>query len=284
MSRLLDTQDYESIYKSLAELLGMPDIEILSYALERTLEDDLDIMGTYYDERGHFFDWANGRVQNEDSLSIKNITIFHFARRLESIEDLKEMSLQNLREIVNSENKLTNFLKEHGVTFVSNNGYISCFYKDIKLDFSRKRNRLNEDSCINGYFFGGKIYNEGDIRGLRICPEFIQDIEEIIKEQILGEDSQFDLSYNYQQRSKAFIFKIRVPINALIFDGCGAENECDIIYNTVEVYKHIGSYLINKVLDKGIRNKVIRFKDDATVSIENVLEIFEVSDKELYRN
>lgn len=281
---MLDTQNYETIYKSLAHLLGIPDIEILSYALERTLAYDLDSKCTYYDERGHFFDWVKGRVQNEDSLSIKNITIFHFARRLEAIEDLEKMPLHNLREIVNSENKLTNFLKEHDITFVSNNGYISCFYKDIKLDFSSKRNRLNEDSCINGYFFGGKIYNEGDIRVLRICPEFIQDIEQVVKEQVLEEDSQFDLSYNYQQRSKAFIFKIKVPINALIFDGCGFENECDIKYNTVEVYNNIGSYLINEVLGKGVRNKVIRLKDDATVSIEDVLEIFEISDKELYRN
>jgi hypothetical protein len=35
---------------------------------------------------------------------------------------------------------------------------------------------------------------------------------------------------NYKKRSNPYIFKIKVLLKDLIFDGCGIENECDANY------------------------------------------------------
>ncbi|NLI90368.1 MAG: hypothetical protein GX366_08220 [Epulopiscium sp.] len=282
MDMLLDTKNCETIYKSLELILGIPDTEIYSYAKKKALESDRYSKSVYSDEKEHFLNWINSKVVNKEDLDIDNVTIFHYARRLETAEELKTMPLYNLKEIVNSENKITSFLKEYNIRFVSNDDDIKCFYKGVELDFLNTRNRLNKDRCINGYLFGGEIYKETEISGIKFCPEFIQDIEKVIKEQILGIDSKLDLQYDYQKRSKSFIFKVRVPIDELIFDRCRYGHEGEKKYNIVEIYNNLGSCLINKMQNKRIRNRIIRLKDDATVKIDDVLDISEVPDDKLY--
>lgn len=50
----------------------------------------------------------------------------------------------------------------------------------------------------------------------------------------------------------------------------------------MEIYNNLGSCLINKMQNKRIRNRIIRLKDDATVKIDDVLDISEVPDDKLY--
>lgn len=283
MCRLLDTGDYESIYRSIARLLGIVDADIHSYARERALTHDLDSLCMYCDERGHFYEWASDNVEDEENLKIDYVTIYHFAKRLESSDELEGMGLQNLHEILLGKNKLIDFLDEYGINFIERNGHIVCLYNGVELDFSHTRERFNEDTCINGYLFGGNIYDEGEIRHLKNGPEFIQDIENVINKQIFNGDSSLNLRSEYRRRSKGFIFKIKVPINELTFDGCGYENEYNVEYNTEEIYKCVGSYLVNQVLHRGISNRVIRLRDNAKVDADNILEIIEVSDEDLYR-
>lgn len=121
------------------------------------------------------------------------------------------------------------------------------------------------------------------LNGIMIGEEMRRSKEKNINKQIFNGDSSLNLRSEYRRRSKGFIFKIKVPINELTFDGCGYENEYNVEYNTEEIYKCVGSYLVNQVLHRGISNRVIRLRDNAKVDADNILEIIEVSDEDLYR-
>ena len=168
-------------------------------------------------------------------------------------------------------------MKEHDVDFKLNNKRLSCFYKNKILDFSGTRDILNFDRCINGFLFGGKIYRNSDISLLKDSPELISDIEKVINNNYAA----VDLVNNYKERSNPYIFKIKVPINELIFDSCGLENECNIKYNTDQIFDYIGSYLINSKLHRGFSNPIVRLRDDAIVNKDDILAIFKINVDEL---
>lgn len=276
MESILDTYNYESIFESILRLFSISNGNLQQYICNKAVKHNNDSIFMYSDERGDFYNWANNNVSNYNKLSIDFVTIYHFARRLEPLNKLKTMPLYNVHELVMGETSFKKFLNSYGITFRKNNNKIVCLYKGNEFGLSYRSNRLNDDRCINGFLFGGNIFKEGDIRHLKDSPELIIDIQ-----RSLNELKEIDIIQKFKQMSKAYIFKIKVPINELIFDGCGLENECDVEYNLDRIFKCIGSYLVNDALQNGFSNPIVRLKDNAVVKKDNILEIYEIPEKEL---
>jgi hypothetical protein len=275
MESILDTCNYESIYENILRLFSISNGNLQQYICNKAFEHNNSIF-MYSDEGGDFYSWAKNNVSKSNKLGIGFVTIYHFARRLEPLNVLKTMPLYNVRELVICETSFNKFLNAYGITFKEVNDKIVCLYNGNEFRLTYRSNRLNDDRCINGFLFGGNIFKEGDISHLKDSPELIIDIQ-----RSLNELKEIDIIQKFKQMSKAYIFKIKVPINELIFDGCGFENECDVEYNLDSIFKYIGSYLVNDALQNGFSNPIVRLKDNAIVEKDNILEIYEIHEKEL---
>jgi|GEM_PF-4853864 len=106
-------------------------------------------------------------------IQMDGVTVSHVAAIMDK-ESFLQHGLMSLYALFSTDNPVTSFLKEHGITFETQTGRslrilvngqpMSTDYLDV---------RLSKDRCINGFLFGDDPEDDRNISQLKECPEII---------------------------------------------------------------------------------------------------------------
>lgn len=240
----INTLNDYSIFNSLSILTKMEIKDITNLILEDT---DKHFIDTIYDK-----------------LDIDEVLIHHISRR---INGSNFESTYNLHDLLVTDNKFSNFLKRYGFSFKKTSNGISMIKDEntVPLEsdkiehwaLARIRNRLIEDSCINGYAIAELSSKNSYMRSLNNCPEFIRDLSDFFDEMEMAE--------KYKKISSLYIISYKLPINQCLW--------CNARHKTVDFKEYLLEVIWNYLKSGEVPEKWIRTYDDATISAENIFHI-----------
>ena len=273
---LINTTSVESLYASLAEFFKVEE-EVLKRFISDNIDEyiNMDCRDVDLDK---FFDIVNLK---ENELAFTYITINHVTTRLDKEINLDTFKIDNLENVLLSENSLTNFLKNKGIEFRMKEG-IEVFYNGELVNFTgtysarlNKRLKCLKDSCINGFLFGDEMPSiYGDLTAV---PEIVSDIiMELDKKEII---------YEYMRNVRCFVASITVSIDDLIID------ELSFITSKIEKSKNILRYILIYLAYKNVnsiynscKNPIIRLPDNKNVTSGNIFNLREIQHyKEVFK-
>ncbi len=212
---------------------------------------------------------------------IDQILFYHLSRRLDSEYECNSGS--NLFDLLTTKNSVSNFLREHDVEFIPDEGRLELLYKGRKVSFNDSmdssipylksrlgHNHFRADYCFNGFMLKDLIYRNTYARALFGAPEFIESLGNFL--------NRTDLLNDYLEKSTYYCFEYKVPLHKVLFD----EEE-----KPSDSSKPL--YLINRVLHRLFEyyttdlrymsdhdNPIIRLMDDDTM-----LETYFISKEEI---
>lgn len=114
MEKFVDTSDYESLVKTMCKLLNISDGDLLQFTTQKAFQHRLKSEWSYYDEDDEFYEWAKGMVEDEGDLRIEYITVHHFGRRFETLDELKNMPLYNVFSLLTTDSSFASFFNRYG--------------------------------------------------------------------------------------------------------------------------------------------------------------------------
>lgn len=201
-----------------------------------------------------------------DLEQITEINIYHWTNFIN-----KPNELLPLRDLLTSENDLSDFFKEYGYIFEKDDGKLKIIKrgkkfgeKEIKQLNARNPfpllSRLERDFCINGVFPGNEAINSTYSNNL--VPEIIKNIDETFSENGI-------LIRAFQERAQHYLVVLRISINQLIIDGVSYSNEekrVELLFKALSsyYYEHGKSEPLNIRLpdfSKGKIDRVISWGD-----------------------
>lgn len=201
--------------------------------------------------------------------------------RLDKEINLDTFKIDNLENVLLSENSLTNFLKNKGIEFRMNEGIEVCYngkvvnFTGIYSTRLNKRLKCLKDSCINGFLFGDEI--PSTYESLTAVPEIVSDIiMELDKKEFISE---------YAMHVRCFVASITVSIDDLIID------ELSFITSKIEKSKNILRYILIYLAYKNVnsiynscKNPIIRLPDNKNVTKDNIFNLREIQHyKEVFK-
>lgn len=270
--KYIDTSTYESLKRDVMQFLNLT-------------EEDLTSIFSLLLPEGYRQERAKRYIENmkiEESLDY--IQFFHLTRRLNGSNIVEN---NNLEQLLLHESPLSDFLKRYNITFRKNGRHIDMYHNDeLKIlddqdryergNVSYLRLRLGyndvQDYCVNGLAFRTNIENDGFFRPLQICPEFVEQVGELI--------DNTKMAWDYRNNSKYYCIEYLVPISEVIFDGCEVDMPAQdkiIKFLSEAVVRLYNERKNNKPLNEG--NLVLRLLDDANINPEWVKNIEEIPDE-----
>lgn len=273
---LINTTSVESLYASLSEFFKVEE-EVLKRFISNNIDEyiNMDCRDVDLDK---FFDIFNIKG---NELVFNYITINHVTTRLDKEINLDTFKIDNLENVLLSENSLTNFLKNKGIEFRMNEGIEVCYngkvvnFTGIYSTRLNKRLKCLKDSCINGFLFGDEI--PSTYESLTAVPEIVSDIiMELDKKEFISE---------YAMHVRYFVASITVSIDDLIID------ELSFITSKIEKSKNILRYILIYLAYKNVnsiynscKNPIIRLPDNKNVTKDNIFNLREIQHyKEVFK-
>lgn len=201
------------------------------------------------------------------------IQMFHLSRRLKNT-DIKANN--NLKQLLLQQSPLSDFFKNHKITFKSNECHIEMYYNgklqplddEFRYDGgniyylkSRLGHNKVQDYCVNGFVFRTFLEKNHYFSSLRYCPELVGNIESLLGIQGMSED--------YYNKSKYYCIEYLIPMKEIEFD-IGNPPKTDTEKTLEFLY-----YAILRLYDEWRRssfscdeNLIIRLLDDANIKPE----------------
>ncbi len=179
---LFDLTTVESAMESLCEFIGKNNREVFRYLLLNKNNDDYKVI---FD---NFIEKFNINIDKDLTLDGMEIKAIHVTTGNDGGEFIKENGLKNLREVVKSDNPMSNFLKEQGIKIDIDNKLICYKEKSYPIEDNReytgfKKNlvyhKLFDDYMVNGFHYNNNPLSYGGEVAYR--PEFIVSIGKLIK-------------------------------------------------------------------------------------------------------
>lgn len=229
MSKTLNCTSSTTLYKSLSDIFGTDKETIERYVIEN-FRGEKNLWGKGEVNLKKFFkylDHCGIKDSKSKIFNIDDIVIAHVSSRI-SIHENGYKELKNLYDLLSSTNSLTSFFKKYEIEFFESGDKIEIFYKGARLiiesffknhgDGAARRIKMrlqgnsvyNSDYCINGFLFGGEIYENGNIRHLMVAPEIVQDIAKIL--------SIPHMEIEWREKAERIIIGFKVGIKDIIFD------------------------------------------------------------------
>lgn len=276
LKHILDTTSVDNIIVSLGKILNTSTDRLLSF-LDRNY--DRYSYREYWElDLNPFYTEFN---INKESFYFEFITIHHVTTRLQE-SNSKNFSIDNLETVLLSDNPLTKFFNENKIEFVNNDG-IEVYYHGVTTKFNnytsprlKKRLKLLEDSCINGFLFGDEMPNIYSY--LTGMPEIVSDI--------LIALNRTDLQEKYFNNMKCFRATLKVNVNDFIFDDF---NKITSKFEKSQlILKYIISYLLLKHSNDEyypFKNPIIRLPDNKNITNDEIVHLKQISNyKQIFQN
>lgn len=214
---IIRTETYRDMEEDIAKVMGMN--EIFIYKKLHEMNDSC--------RDNYKFDWDKFESSVEDMITecadldlIDEIYIYHLARHFIEPEELLP-----LKELLLTKNPFSDFLSNHRIYFLEQNGRIEFYYQGRLISpdeilssgqfnlLARRLGYLGEaDYCVNGFAFWPDIEktSDGYFGDLQRSPEIIENIGRYIRK---------DLWREYQDKTKYYGVVFRIPIEDVIFDN-----------------------------------------------------------------
>jgi hypothetical protein len=152
---------------------------------------------------------------------VDHVLFFHLARRLDSSQN--DFTGRNLADLLTTKNVFSDFLKNHDVEFLSNNGHLDLYHRgelvslentyESNVPYLRARlgyNKGREDYCFNGFLLKDRLYKNHYARELSDVPEFVGILATFLKRRDIGTD--------YYQNSTYYCLEYCTPLEKVLFD------------------------------------------------------------------
>ena len=203
-----------------------------------------------------------------NAANVDEILFFHLSRRLNVCDDIDTI---NLKELLTTENYLSDFLRKHNIQFVSKDNHIDIVYrgetKSLSNDIEKRnvcylRSRLGhikhrQDFCVNGFMIKDQLYKNSYARSLYLAPEFIQRLSEFVGDRNIVTD--------YHNNSKYYCYEYRLPLTEIVFDGKeNLSHPQKIQYLLEQVIYRLYEYTKKYFWEDG--NSILRLNDSASIS------------------
>jgi len=203
---------------------------------------------------------------------IDEILFFHLSRRL-NIKDT--LMGNNLFELLTTDTPLSNFLKEHNVTFSQLNGHLEIYEKGILISLKNTyengvcylRGRLGynigrEDFCFNGFAFKDLVYKNSYAHSLYHGPEFITQLSAFLRRP--------DIAQHYFADSQYYCFEYCAPLELVLFDNADKLSQDEkVLYFITQLLNRLFEYFnTNPKYMFDHSNPVLRLLDHANMPVE----------------
>ena len=274
---IINTKSNKEMASSLASYFDITEDELyqyIDYAANKS-------------QQGHFFNtdiFQNELVSIFSDLNpektIDEMYVYHLTRRLNDAD----LSCDNLKELLLTENVFTFFLQKHKITFFERDEHPILYYCGKEVDLSNKsdvnvlylRRRLgynsnNTDYCFNGFAFKDLLMKNSYTYNLYECPEFIDVLSRCLNDSSIKSD--------YFNNSKYYCVTYKLKINEILFDErdfLTVEEKID--YFILQLCLRLLEHMCNNeqtLSDSG--NPIIRIEDDVCISIKNMVEQEEIT-------
>mgnify|MGYP000599135682 FL=1 len=205
---------------------------------------------------------------------------YHVTTRLTE-QRLGEFKIDNLEEVLLSDNPMTQLCKKHDILFKREDG-IAVYYKGSRKIFdkpmeARLRNRLDRvnDSCVNGFFF--PEWMDNSYTGLTGMPEIFSDI-------MVSLDRR-DIQQEYFEKKTCYLATVETKIEDVVFDGSNPNMTSQ--EKTQKIMQYLLCYMGYKktASDFYVSNPMVRLADSYNVPTDEIIEIKEIHDwKEIFEH
>lgn len=251
---IIRSDDRQALSRSLAEIAGMG-----RFKFNNALLSDCDSLLVR----------LRDRILSSDCCIY--VFIHHICRRLK-LDDGNYSSF-NLKRLLTTENAMSAFLRNYGITFKMTDEAIVLFLdgKRINLVSSRSHFEANltkrllgangtTDTCVNGFALGDSIQNNSDFSYYSECPELIRMLDCILP--------SLDLLHDYQELSRTYLISYPVNITDVILDNCSEACSCNKVERLVGCYLDRLFYGLSRdeLINADLGNVVLRVNDDVDLS------------------
>lgn len=279
----LDTASEGALYNSLAEIFSAPR-HLIEYAIIR---NNLSLQSAGSAEEVNLKSIKkiiDDKIDTESTIGdFDNVTISHLTTRSESsIENPKP--IYNLHDSLLHDTELSFKLKESGIMFRKSKKGIDTYLDGSLIDWESMIPKSNEepcirmimrrlqpnryfpeaDKCINGFLFGGDIWENSDVRHIIEMPEFAENILRVLgKRKAINE---------WRSKVKAYVITFQVPVSRIIFDGSNKLNRRQTQYCLL---RH-AFYYLSKIRQGDWDqwdNPIIRLEDNLNVEAYQIVSI-----------
>lgn len=251
---IIRSDDRQALSRSLAEMAGMGRLEF-----NNALLTDRDSLLVLLRDR---ILCANCCVY---------VFIHHICRRLDL--DNGDYSSFNLRRLLTTENAISAFLRNYGITFKITGEAIVPFMNGRRIHLapnrssyeSNLRKRLlgasrDMDTCVNGFALGDSIQNNTYFPYYAECPELIRMFDHILPS--LG------LLHDFREQSSTYLISYPVDVANVIIDDFEQARSCDKVEELVRCYleRLFRSFGKNGLINADLGNTILRVGDDVDLS------------------
>lgn len=199
------------------------------------------------------------------------VFIHHICRRLKF--DDGNYSSFNLRRLLTTDNAMSTFLRNYGITFKMTDKAIVPFLdgRGINLVSSRSHFEANltkrllganstTDTCVNGFALGDSIQNNSDFSYYSECPELIRMLDHILPS--LG------LLHGFREQSSTYLISYPVDVANVMLDGFEQASSCGKVEELVRCYleRLIRGFGKDELIGADLGNVVLRVGDDVDLS------------------
>lgn len=251
---IIRSDDRQALSRSLAEIAGMG-----RHEFSNVLLTDCDSL----------FVRLRDRILSSDCCVY--VLIHHICRRL----DLDEGNYAsfNLRRLLTTENAMSAFLRNYGITFKITDEAIVPFLNGRRINLAsirtnygaNLRRRLlgascDVDTCVNGFALGDSIQKNSYFSHYSECPELICMLDCILPS--LG------LFHDYQKQSSTYLISYPVKFADVILDDCSQACSCNKVERLIGCYLERLSYGLSsdELINADPGNMVLRVSDDVDLS------------------
>lgn len=199
------------------------------------------------------------------------VFIHHVCRRLDL--DNGDYSSFNLRRLLTTENAISAFLRNYGITFKITGEAIVPFMNGRRIHLapnrssyeSNLRKRLlgasrDMDTCVNGFALGDSIQNNTYYPYYAECPELIRMFDQILPS--LG------LLHDFREQSSTNLISYPVDVANVIIDDFEQARSCDKVEELVRCYleRLFRGFGKNGLINADLGNTILRVGDDVDLS------------------
>lgn len=251
---IIRSDDRQALSRSLAEIAGMGRLEF-----NNALLSDCDSLLVR----------LRDRILSSDCCVY--VFIHHICRRLKF--DDGNYSSFNLRRLLTTDNAMSTFLRNYGITFKMTDKAIVPFLdgRGINLVSSRSHFEANltkrllganstTDTCVNGFALGDSIQSNSDFSYYSECPELIRMLDHILPS--LG------LLHGFREQSSTYLISYPVDVANVMLDGFEQASSCGKVEELVRCYleRLIRGFGKDELISADLGNVVLRVGDDVDLS------------------
>lgn len=164
---IIRTETYRDLEEDLAKIMGIEEL----FLYEKLAEISRECSDRFHSDWDKYEEQIDRLISEYADLNmVDEVYIYHLGRHV-----IEPTELLPLKDVLLSENKVSDFLKERDIVFDEQNGKLRFFYKGREITteeilakghfqlFVRRLGQLGEaDFCVNGFSFWPNIEKTSD--------------------------------------------------------------------------------------------------------------------------